>query len=110
MHDVIEKPKTDLRSKFVPVIFANGHDDDLPGFVAAVQNEAVLFDGDVHKPSESIFIVGRNLRFTKKLCVVSASDDIPSHILNEVSKWLVVIVPESGRHITVKSCSLNIPQ
>ena len=35
---------------FVPVIFANGEDDDLPGIAAALQNEAVQYGEHVYLP------------------------------------------------------------
>jgi len=108
MLDVIEKPKTDLRSKFIPVIFANGVDDDLPGFVAAAQNNVVLFDEDVYQPSQGIVIFGRHLVFGKKLCVVGAEDDIPEGIRAERDRWEIVVQPKGARRIAIHSCFLDI--
>lgn len=43
---------------FVPVIFASGRDDDLPGIVAALKNEAVQYGDRIYKPDENITVDG----------------------------------------------------
>lgn len=68
--DVMERPRTDLRDMFVPVIFANGEDDDTPGFVAAVEDRAVMFDDRVYQPGENITVDRRVLIFTKGLHII----------------------------------------
>lgn len=47
---------------FVPVIFANGVDDDLMGIEAAVKNERVQYEEKVYKPGEDITIDGKKIR------------------------------------------------
>lgn len=51
--------------RFVPVIFANGEDDDAPGVQAAFDNEAVQFDERIYEPDEDIVIVGRTVLLLK---------------------------------------------
>lgn len=63
--DLIRRPKpvrkTDLKQLFVPVIFANGKDDDLPGIVAAIENRAVQFDEKIYRPDEDLTIFKREI-------------------------------------------------
>lgn len=55
------RPKAKRLPRFVPVIFANGDDDDAPGLQACADNEAVQFDGRIYEPNEEVTIVGRHL-------------------------------------------------
>lgn len=61
MTDVNTKPIVDLKTLFVPVIFANGIDDDLPGLLAAFMNEAVQFEDHIYQPRDRIVIIGKVL-------------------------------------------------
>ena len=71
---VIDRPRTsrtpsiNARPKplprFVPVIFANGVDDDLPGIAAALRDEAVQYDGVIREPGEPVVS-----NCTSRLCV-----------------------------------------
>lgn len=51
--------------RFVPVIFANGVDDDLPGIAAAMADEAVQYDGVIREPGEPVVVSN----CTSRLCV-----------------------------------------
>lgn len=63
---ITDKPRTtrvpsiDARTKplprFVPVIFANGVDDDLPGIEAALRDEAVQLDGVICEPGDPVVV------------------------------------------------------
>lgn len=77
----ITKPKVDLRAIFVPVIFANGTDDDSTGLQAAVDNEAVMFDDKVYQTDEALVIEGRELVVTR-----------------------TVVATRKGRKITIRDC------
>lgn len=79
----IERPAAKQLPRFVPVIFANGQDNDSPGLQAACDNEAVQFDDRVYEPGESIDIIGRTLLLEQ---TVTARD--------------------GGRHILIKDCYL----
>lgn len=57
------KPRRELKTMFLPVIFANGEDDDTPGFIAAMKEEPVQFDEKIYEPGERIDIVCRQIRF-----------------------------------------------
>lgn len=49
--------------RLIPVIFATGNDDDLPGLIAACRNEEVLFGDKAYRPGENITIRGKVLAF-----------------------------------------------
>lgn len=54
-------PRARPLPRFVPVIFANGEEDDAPGLQAAFDNDAVQFDGRIYEPGEPIAITGRHI-------------------------------------------------
>ncbi|MCB5201703.1 hypothetical protein LH464_04320 [Neorhizobium sp. T786] len=47
----------------VPVIFANKRDNDLPGFIAALENRRVAIDGRIYEPGETIDFSGLTMAF-----------------------------------------------
>ncbi len=61
MIDTIVRPIVDLKKLFVPVIFANGEDDDTQGLIAAIENERVQFDEKIYDPGEHISISDRKI-------------------------------------------------
>lgn len=72
------RPLTDLATLFVPVIFANGQDDDTPGLVALFSNEAVQFDERVYQPGGLIKIAHRAIVMTRNILIRIAP---PGHSL-----------------------------
>lgn len=99
------KPKRDLAQIFVPVIFANGVDDDLPGLAAAVKNEAVQFDGTIFAPGEALEIHRRTLVFsTNGLYFIGAHDALdPARV---PPGWTVLREADPSRPIRIDSCTL----
>lgn len=89
--------------KFVPVIFANGNDDDLPGFEAAVKNVAVQYREKIYQPGEPIEIVGTYLRFTPHHITI-----LGAHVPIEKAMPGSYVIREGdpSRHITVDSCTI----
>jgi hypothetical protein len=68
------KPKTKL--DFVPVIFANGVDDDLPGIAAALRNERVQYEETIYEPFEDIFVFKKKLAFScARLTIIGHSEE-----------------------------------
>jgi len=55
----------------VPVIFANGRDDDLPGFRAAIENKRVFFRDRIYEPGEAIKSEGHTLAFSCGRIIIS---------------------------------------
>ena len=47
--------------RFVPVIFANGEDDDAPGLQACFDDEPVQYENRIYEPGEAVTIFGRHL-------------------------------------------------
>ena len=62
--DTMERPKTAPLPRFLPVIFANGEDDDFPGLQAFCDDEDVTFDGRVIGVGESLTIRRRHIVLT----------------------------------------------
>jgi len=95
----ISKPAVRLdivtRLGLVPVIFANGVDDDLPGLVAAIQNSRVLFGERIYEPGEPLVIERRILRASRRIFVVG-----PGHDGAGLSdEWVRAEQPADGRHV-----------
>jgi hypothetical protein len=53
--------------RFVPVIFANGIDDDAPGIQAAVENRAVQFGKRIYEPGETMLVEDCCLRIAVRV-------------------------------------------
>lgn len=90
-----EAQKADLDGMFIPVIFANGEDDDLPGLIAAVRNERVLYGQKVYEPDESICVRNRTLVLSRGLYVIG--QDVEPPIL---PPWYVVVRGHEGLRVT----------
>ena len=54
----------------VPIIFANGRDDDLPGLSAAVENKRVRFNDRVYEPGEYLNLGGQTLNLACRRIIV----------------------------------------
>lgn len=99
-------PQTDIaaRLNLVPVIFANGVDDDLTGLVAAIGNGRVLFDDRVYGPGEAIVIERRNLRSSRRIFVVG-----PGHDGAGLSPaWVRVAQPVDGRRVLISHSDIRL--
>lgn len=107
--NVARKPETSF--EFVPVIFANGEDDDTPGFVAAIQNEAVQFDDVIFKPGEGLEITGRMLRFCVGGITVAYHDGTMGQLFPAIAHGPQITVHSklvgSTRSIHVESCNID---
>lgn len=96
---------TNVAEMFVPVIFANGEDDDLPGLAAAVENRHVQFDDRIYKPGEELIIDRRHLYLSRGIFIVGAKADWPV----AADEWFVVREADPGRPITISNCYLDVP-
>lgn len=95
-------PKTDLKTLFIPVIFANGEDDDVPGLIAAFENKPVLYNDKTYHIDEDIEIIGKTLVMSIGIAIVhegsSPSPDAPSD-------WKIVVHPKDAkRSIHIARC------
>lgn len=100
MDDVLTKPRTGLWAILVPVIFANGEDDDLPGLTAALHNKAVQYEKKIYKPGENIEIYDKSMVFNcRGIIIIGSSGDVPENQDN----W-TVIRSTGGRHINIRDC------
>ncbi|WP_010658134.1 hypothetical protein [Brucella anthropi] len=97
MTDVIEKRLTKLNIEWLPVIFANGVDDDGPGIAAYISGNKVQFDDEVYEPERDLHIFGRFMVFDRKLEILSEKH--PDEICIIGVSW-----PDEGKIIVVSRC------
>lgn len=97
--DTLKRPNKDLDNIFVPVIFANGEDDDIPGLVAAIEHKWVQFDGHIYKPHEDIVIHNRHLVMSRSIYVIGLETPLPEDLVQD--HYIVVRIGNTGRHITI---------
>lgn len=114
MSEVIERPrnlwrvpsvkrKEEPAFDFVPVIFANGVDDDLPGFEAAVKNERVQFDEHIYEEGEALLIDKRELYFSiHHVTILGVGRKVPSCCPPDT---YVIQQREDTRPITITNCT-----
>ncbi|AOG04216.1 hypothetical protein [Bosea sp. RAC05] len=98
------RPDIAARLNLVPVIFANGTDDDLPGLVAAIGNGRVLFDERVYEPGETIVVERRNLRSSRRIFVVGRGHEGAGLSL----EWVRVAQPVDGRRILISHSDIRL--
>lgn len=112
--DIVEKDRTlwrvpnvkrrkEVLPDFVPVIFANGEDDDLPGFEAAVWNQRVQYDDHIYEVGEAIRIVGRNMYFSVRQITVLGHDAPLSSALPDS---YIIREPKEHRSISIEDCTI----
>lgn len=102
MSETKTRKKTHVGFEFIPVIFANGTDDDIPGLVAAIRNEKFQFDEKIYQPDEPLIIDNRKIRITKRLIVIGNDDNYED--LPNSEEWVIIRQPENERHITITNC------
>jgi hypothetical protein len=105
--DRLRKPKLqrDLREIFVPVIFANGKDDDLPGIIAAIENRAVQFDEKIYQPGEPIVIYWREIRLScNRLAILGQGDTPPDGWEHNPPNCVVIVEAQRPRKIRLRHC------
>lgn len=105
----VDHPKSKSLPEFLPVIFANDEDDDTPGFVAAITNQAVQFDETVYRPGQDLSVVGRSLRFLSSVrltcsCGCGATVEIESGEGGEMKELSRLM---HGRIIRLTHCRLR---
>lgn len=106
--DIAGRPaaKADITMQLglVPVIFANGTDDDLPGLVAAIENRRVQFDDRIYEPGDALTIERRKLRSSRRIFVVG-----PGHDGAGLSpEWVRVAQPADGRRVLISHSDIRL--
>ena len=59
--------------EFIPVIFANGEDDDSDGIQAAVNNKKVLYGDTIYQPGQDLVVAKMTLCINKLIRVPKMS-------------------------------------
>ncbi len=110
MTDVIEKRFTKLNIEWLPVIFANGEDDDGPGVAAYISGKKVQFDDEVFPPEKDLHIVGRFMVFDRKLEILSEKHPNDKCIIG--ASWpdagKVVVVGRCAGTLHIENCSIQL--
>ena len=93
---------------FVPVIFANGEDDDLPGLIAAIQDEAVQVGDVIVQPGDPIVLVGVHLRICAGQIIITDSSGVHPLPDFQFPGPVVHVASRLGpRHLTVRGCEMT---
>lgn len=105
--DLIRRPKKKKAPAldFVPVIFANGSDDDLPGLTAAIENRRVQFQERIYKPDETIVIHRQVLALSCNFLLIIGHDEPdPSHRLRAGDAFIREARP--SRRVDITHCNI----
>jgi hypothetical protein len=109
MTDTLLRTRTKAKLSEMPRIFADGKNDDSPGFAAAIKNEAVEYDGTVYKPGEDIEVSKRHVRLGSRL-IVRGPDAAPIDPIEEMKRgpYVLILVPRPwGRLIGILHCLIE---
>jgi len=77
----------------IPIIYADGIRDDTAGWVAAVQNQRVMYDGKIYEPDENITI-NREMKFERNICSLGEEYDLPAAVDDT---WIVARIPSGAK-------------
>ena len=84
----------------IPVIFANGKDDDLPGLAAAFKNETVIYNKRLYKPDEDIKVFGKTLILVcHGIFILSVDHPEPEN----PNDWTLIRYPKTGRKTVIEN-------
>lgn len=110
MIELLERPEEKTMPEWVPVIFANGADDDLPGFVAMFENRKVQLGDKIYKPDEAMILHDLRLRLSRQLKVVLLEGTITFIAGRPWSedRDVVVLHHRNGRNITITHCRVTV--
>lgn len=111
MTDVIERRLTKLNVEWLPVIFANGEDDDGPGIAAYVSGNKVQFDDEVYLPEKDLHIFGRKMVFDRKLEILNHPSSRPGYCIigdHWPDEGKIVIVNAGLGTLHIEKCWLNL--
>ena len=92
----------------IPVVFANGEDDDTLGLVATLSNQRVIYEEDTYEVGQDVRIEGRRLLISRPLLVVGHGQS-PTVDLAEFGHPdgpIVVEQPASPRCVTIANCTM----
>lgn len=103
---LLDRPETQSKFELIPVIFANGEDDDTTGLIAAIRNQKVLYEESVYQPGEPISIYGKTLYCAKSIAIFGPFCEIGEEYLNDPA-WICIRGAHPGRKIDIDSCHLD---
>ncbi|AEG53156.1 hypothetical protein [Sinorhizobium meliloti] len=109
LHRIIRpKLKRVTKIDFVPVIFANGVDDDLPGLVAAIKNERVQFDEKIIEVGEPVIIHKRSLALSCRILYIAGHGKSPPYEFGPGEVFVTEGNPSRRIHISNCDIFMNI--
>lgn len=100
------RPTGDLNAVFIPVIFANGEDDDLPGIVAALEGRDVLYNESVVRPADPLLIYKRRLRWKADEARFREREDV-FEVCDGGEVTRSVPIRRTG-HVTIAGCHIIV--
>ena len=101
------KSESEFKLDFVPVIFANGIDDDAPGLLAAFGSERVQYKDKIYEPNESIHLIDAVIGLSKPIGMRDAYTGRHTISLGYTHTYIPTASAEShyGRIIKIDRCS-----
>lgn len=108
LDDVIKREPTTVARKmpeWVPVIFANGEDDDTPGLIACFANEKVQYGERVYRPDEDMVITGVSMVITKGIRLLSGEGSMT--IAPGAAEIIDISLSEGFRKVEISHCSIR---
>lgn len=97
----------------VPVLFANGRDDDLPGFIAACRNERFSFDGRIYEPGEDFTLSGATQSFSCGRITINLNGyivHIPNIGMPSPGRCIYIKAAHPGRNVLINHSNYNFGQ
>lgn len=104
MVDLLTRPEVKPALHWLPVIFANGEDDDTPGLAALFAGEAVLIQDRLQPAGEDVLIERLLLVFDRRIDVVEDGEATITFGSDWPEDMAIRVVKSDPRKIIFDSC------
>lgn len=99
------QPESAFKLDFVPVIFANGEDDDSYGLMALFNNERVQVFDNIAEPNIDVYFDKAKFAVSQNVCL--SSKGVIHGSFHDIINSLDIMLYNNGRHCSFKYCSVS---
>ena len=103
MMRTMTKAESEFKLDFVPVIFANGDDDDTTGMIAALNDDCVQYNDKIYEPGEDLEFIESKFGFNRQILL----DGVNCHLTDLIRVKYSFRLTCKTRLVRFEGCSYN---